>query len=66
MERDVIVLAREAFAAYRGLGRDIIEDMIREIQTLRTNVESYKKVIREYRRRDLEANPTPPITSTRP
>lgn len=35
-DRDLLVRAREAFAAYRGLGREIVDDMISEIERLRT------------------------------
>jgi hypothetical protein len=44
--KDVLDEAREAFAAYRGLGKDIIEDLIREIEALRSERDGILALLR--------------------
>lgn len=43
---DVVQRAREAFAAYRGLGRQIIDEMIAEIERLRAEVKTLEMNLR--------------------
>ena len=43
---------------------EIVTEAANEIVQLRIRIETYKDVIRQYRRRDLETHPTPPPATT--
>lgn len=41
MERDIVDRAKEAFAVYRGLGRQIVDDLIAELEKLRAAARAF-------------------------